>query len=113
MTQWIDDAGRRAVAKPGAIGRHEVQADAIRTDRVALENRAGVFVDRFGVAEDFDRFEVGDHACDLTIDPRNRRQLAGPVGFEMRPRDPGRAVRFPFGRHPPAWVMQYGRHQPM
>ena len=38
-------------------------------------------------------------AHDLAVDPRDRRELARPVGALVRPRQPGRLVRLPLGRH--------------
>ena len=89
---------------PGAAGRG-------RRARAWLSRIAPrVLVDRLGVAEDLDRLEVGEHARDLAVDPGNRRELARPVRLVVRPRDPGRAVRLPLGRHPPERACECRRH---
>ena len=59
----------------------------------------GVTRRSFVVAQDLDRLVTGDDARDLGVDPRNRAELARPVGLVMRPADPGRAMRLPLGRH--------------
>ena len=49
--------------------------------------------------QDVDGFATHDIADDLGINPRDRREAPRPISAIMRPRYPGRLVRFPFGGH--------------
>jgi hypothetical protein len=69
-------------------------------DRMRVELRACRVPDGIGRAENFDRFVAGEQPDDLGIDPRNGGEFAGPVRLVVRPADPRRPMRLPFGRHP-------------
>ncbi len=49
--------------------------------------------------DDVDRLDAAQVPDDLGVDPGDRRELAGPVVAVVRPGDPGRRVRLPFGGH--------------
>ncbi len=51
------------------------------------------------VDQNVDLLDAREMADDLRIDPRNRLELARPVGAIVRPRDPRGLVRLPLGRH--------------
>jgi len=51
------------------------------------------------VDEDVDVFDAGEVTDDLSIDPGDGLELAGPVFRVMGPGDPGGSVRSPFGGH--------------
>jgi len=54
----------------------------------------------FGVLhQDLDLLVPGEDADDLAVDPRDRRELAGPVGEAVRPGQPGRPVGHPLRGH--------------
>ena len=52
------------------------------------------------VDEDVNAFASVQVADDLGVYPRDGFDLAGPVVGVMRPGEPGRGMRLPFGRHP-------------
>jgi len=54
------------------------------------------------VDENADKFTGGEVACDLSVDPGDRRKLPRPVGPVMWPSEPGGFVRLPLGRMPEA-----------
>ena len=97
----VHHAGRGRVAQPDPVGRHHVQAHAVGVHAVGVQRVLRARAHRVVVAQHLHGLVRGDHAHDLRIDPRNGAQLAGPVGFVMRPAEPGGAVRRPLGRHPP------------
>ncbi len=49
--------------------------------------------------DDVHLLDAAQVADDLGVDPGNRSELAGPVVAVVRPGDPGRRVRLPFGGH--------------
>ncbi len=91
LARPVEHAGRRRVAQPDAIGRDDVQADAIGANGVRVERDACAREHLVVVTEDLDALVVGEHARDLRVDPGNRPELARPVGLVVRPGDPGRA----------------------
>jgi hypothetical protein len=65
---------------------------------VRLQHRAGIFAHLLVVAQDLDALVAVQHANDLALDPRDGRELAGPIGLVVRPGDPGRIVELPLCR---------------
>jgi hypothetical protein len=58
---------------------------------------------RFGVADqNAHTLHAGQLADDFRVDPRNGRELSGPVAAIVRPGNPGGFVRLPLGGHPKA-----------
>ncbi len=106
------DEDRTVVARPDAVGR-----DAEETERCrrSLPRRLADFLRRstvrahqqlpgfrlvcFIVDQDVDPLDAREVTNDLGVDPRNRLELARPVGAIVRPRDPGGVVRLPLGGH--------------
>src|SRR5687768_3007342 len=93
-----NDRRRGGVTEPDAIVRHEVQSVACWRDTVRVENGACVVTHRLVVAENLHTLVRGEHAHDLAVHPRDRRELARPVGLVVRPRDPRRVVALPLCR---------------
>ncbi len=106
-----EHAGGRAVAQPRAIERDEMEPHPIAPHVVRRKNLLRALAYDLRVAEDFDGLDAGQSPRDFSVDPRNRFELARPVGLEVRPRNPRGAMRFPFGRHPPAGRVDGGGHQ--
>jgi hypothetical protein len=54
-------------------------------------------------------FHARQMTNDLAIQPRDRLEFSRPVGFLVRPGEPGGLVRLPLGRHPEAQRARRGR----
>src|SRR5262245_48656367 len=77
-----------------------MQAHAICTYRVCVERSACRFTHVLRVTKDLHRLVISQHACDFSVDPRDRPELARPVGLMVRPANPGGAVWLPLRGHP-------------
>ena len=64
-----------------------------------LKYRPSAFFGTFTVDDEIDPLVARQVSDDLGIDPRDGLELARPVAFEMRPREPSGLVRLPFGGH--------------
>src|SRR5688500_18766185 len=101
----VEDACRSRVAKPDTIGLDLVKPNAIARNTVRLQCRLRRGNHILRVAEDFDRFVDAEYADNLGVDPRDRPEFAWPVGFMMRPADPGCPVRLPLRGHPEPFIV--------
>src|SRR6266581_1269928 len=95
----VSNADGAGVAHPAAIGWH---AEKIH----GIEICSGLFQDgsnaRFGGAvfdQEINAFDRRQMADDFSKGPGNGRKFSRPVGYFMRPAEPGGFVRFPFGGH--------------
>ncbi len=93
---------RAIVARPASIGRPAQELDGVHVDRAFRQNAPGAFFERRIFHQNADPFHARQVAHDFAIEPRNRREFAGPIGSLVRPCQPRGFVRLPFGRHPPA-----------
>ena len=84
--------------KPTRYGIHLVGSDRVwlrdsaPTGTVRAEMLLRRLLYSFIMTEDFNPLVSAQDAHDLRIHPRNRLELAGPVGLVVRPRDPCRRV---------------------
>ena len=88
--------GRR-VAQPNPVGQTVAQpvsggVHAVRVETVPCALSSGLIV-----AKNFDALTAVQYADDLGVDPRNRVELAWPIGLMMRPGDPCGVVTLPLG----------------
>ena len=95
----LDDERRRRVAQPDAVGRRLEEPDRVEVDAHGVELVGDPALHRPAADDDVDHLDAAQVADDLGVDPGDRRELAGPVVAVVRPGDPGRRVRLPFGGH--------------
>jgi len=97
------DRRRCRVAEPDAVVRHDMEATPGVRDAVGGEHGSSVLPNVLVVAEDLDTLVPSEHARDLAVDPRDGRELAGPVGLVVRPGKPRGVMRLPL-RRKAEWV---------
>ena len=102
-------AGRTGVAHPDAIGARDMQAHVVEVHGVRGEHLARLLAPVRIVAQYVDAFVPRECADDFRIDPGNWRELAGPVWFVHRPRQPCGRMALPLRRHT-ACRRSQGRH---
>ena len=95
----IDDEYRAIVARPNAVSGNQVKLDPTEIDAGFSQNPARPLLNLLIADEQADRFGLSEATNNLGIDPRNSGELVRPIGGMVRPREPGGAVWFPFGRH--------------
>ena len=91
------DKNRPGVARPGAVRRVGDKLDFSQVDAEVLENAAGGVRILLMPDEQEDFFTGGDFPNHLAINPRDQRKFSRPVAGLVRPGEPGRGVRLPFG----------------
>src|SRR5439155_3116334 len=90
---------RSGIAGPYPVGRNLEKTDPRQVDAGAAQLALRAAAGRGVVYQDVDALAGVQVPDDLGIHPWDGRKLAGPVVPAMRPGDPGRLMRFPFGRH--------------
>ena len=89
---------RRRVAQPDAVRGHDmkphVARHAVRREMLLRRRTHGRIV-----TQNLDPLARREYARDVGVDPGNGSQLTRPVGFVVRPRNPGGLVRMPLGGH--------------
>ncbi len=94
----VDEDGA-IIARPTAVCRRVEEFDGCHLRAGFAQNLAGFLLRFFVGDENADFFDARKMADDFAINPGNGRELAGPIGGFMRPREPGGVMRFPLGRH--------------
>ena len=87
------------VARPAAVEGEAEELDAAGVHPDAAQDAARERLLARIRDQDADRLAGRDAAHDLAVDPRDRRELARPVGQAVRPGQPGGLVRLPFRGH--------------
>ncbi len=106
----IANEDRAIVARPASIGGPAEELDGAHVDRAFRENAPDAFFQCGILHQNADLFDARQPPHDIAVDPRNRREFAGPIGTLVRPGQPGGFVRLPFGRHAES---EYQRHRPL
>ena len=94
------------IPKPDAVGGHNMQAIPRRIHLMQGEAALRLLPHRVILTENLHPLVAVQGAHNLGPHPRNRRELPGPIGLVMRPREPGGLVPLPLGgpthrpRHP-------------
>src|SRR6185295_17574156 len=79
---------RPEVTSPSSIGRKSKELDSREIDPRARQHSAGARFVLFRIDDYADEFSGRELAYDFAVDPRNHRELAGPIGSVVRPADP-------------------------
>ena len=95
----LDDERRASVAQPAPIGRRLEESNRLEVDADSIKLVGHASFARSAADHDLNPFDPAQMADDLGVDPTDRRELAWPVVAIVRPGDPGRRMRLPFGRH--------------
>src|SRR5206468_436801 len=90
---------RPEVARPAAIGGEAKEFDTLQVHAALAQHFARLRFVRRRLDEDPDRLARRELPDNLTVDPRDRAELAGPVTRVVRPADPGGRVWLPLGGH--------------
>src|SRR5208337_566178 len=88
---------RTEIARPAAISWEPEEYDAGKVNTHASQNSSRLFFVRFRIHQNAHRLSGSNFADDLTVDPGDGSELAGPIAEVVRPPDPGGFVWFPFG----------------
>jgi hypothetical protein len=88
---------RTEIARPAAVSWEAEEFDAGKVNTRASENSPRLFFVRFRIHQDAHHLSGSNFADDLTVNPRDGSELAGPIAEVVRPPDPGGFVWFPFG----------------
>ena len=75
----LDDERRAGVAEPAPIGRRLEESDRVEVDAHGVELVGDPVLHRAVADDDVDALDAAQVADDLGVDPRDRRELAGPV----------------------------------
>src|SRR6266568_4386864 len=95
----VSNADGAGVAHPAAIGWHAEKIHGIEICSRLFQVGSNA---RFGGAvfdQEINAFYRRQMADDFSKGPGNGRKFSRPVGYFMRPAEPGGFVRFPFGGH--------------
>ena len=76
------------------------KTDFLQIAASTLEKPARGIFTGFVADENTNNFTCANIPYHFAIDPGNGREFVRPVTGVMRPGEPGRGMRFPFGRHP-------------
>ena len=90
---------RAEVTRPTAVRGETKKVDASEIDPRLLEDAARLRLLDPRVDENADHFARRQLADDFAVHPGDRRKFPRPIGDVVRPADPGRRMRLPFGRH--------------
>ncbi len=95
----ITDKNGAGVAGPDTIGGPGVKENLIQIRAGALEDTGREPLGLTVLDEDVHFLARGEQTNDLSVDPRDGLEFAGPVFAIVRPGEPCGLVRLPLGRH--------------
>ena len=96
---FIPDADRTGVAHPAAIGGHAEKLQGIEICSRVFQDGSDAGLGRTIFDKEIDALDLGQVPDNFGESPRNDRKFPGPIGYLMRPAEPGGFVRFPLGGH--------------
>src|SRR5262249_7068975 len=99
------------IARPHTVGRPAMKAD-VSVQRIrSVENLLYPSLRRSIVDDQLNPFMFGKVPNDLGIHPGDGVELSRPIIFIVRPRQPGRGVRFPLAREADS-TLAFSLHPP-
>src|SRR5580704_10343382 len=90
------------ITNPTAVGGYVKEFHGGKICSRGFQDPANRAFHRLVLDKNSDALDLREMAHDVRVNPGNGSKFSRPVGFFMRPGEPGGGVRFPFGGHPVA-----------
>ena len=102
----IHDKNGPKITNPPAVGGRDEEIDGSQVYAAAVQDFSRTISSGGIIDDDAHPLNAGEVTDNVGVDPRNRLEFAGPIGEFVRPGEPRRDLRLPFGRHSEALVMR-------